>query len=329
MGAGRPAGACGGRRDLLLLQLRRARLADRDRRALEPDAARGAPGAGPAVAVGLPAAPRDSGRDRRAGRAGRGRHVAGPFGFAHGFNKVAGSNTYGPVSPIEALGVWPAANYRLDAVGGAPLAGLAGAIGALAMLVGVAWWVRRRELAVPIALGACVALYLASLPFSGDYSRAKALMIAAPLAMLLAVRPLLVELRRAPGRGRARLGAATRLALGAAGATRMGRARGRLHRRRGLLQPARPARRAGRAARPRRRAARLPADRARRAGALRRAGPLRRIRVERRRHPRAAGRVPRLGGDAEPREAVRHGRRLQPDRLRLLLPEDARRLSFT
>ncbi len=124
--------------------------------------------------------------------------IVGPFGFAHGFNKVAGSNTYGPVSPIEALGVWPAANYRLDAVGGAPLAGLAGAIGALAVLAGVAWWVRRRELAVPIALGACVALYLASLPFSGDYSRAKALMIAAPLAMLLTVRPLLVELRPPP-----------------------------------------------------------------------------------------------------------------------------------
>jgi hypothetical protein len=122
--------------------------------------------------------------------------VAGPFGFAHGFNKVAGSNTYGPVSPIEALGVWPAANYRLDAAGGAPLVGLAGAIGALAMLAGVAWWVRRRELAVPIALGACVALYLASLPFSGDYSRANALMIAAPLAMLLAARPLLAELGR-------------------------------------------------------------------------------------------------------------------------------------
>jgi hypothetical protein len=124
--------------------------------------------------------------------------VVGPFGFAHGFNKVAGSNTYGPVSPIEALGIWPASNYRLNAVGGAPLAGLAGAVAALALLVGVAWWVRRRELAVPIALGACVALYLASLPFSGDYSRAKALMIAAPLAMLLAVRPLLVELRRLP-----------------------------------------------------------------------------------------------------------------------------------
>jgi hypothetical protein len=130
--------------------------------------------------------------------------VVGPFGFAHGFNKVAGSNTYGPVSPIEALGIWPASNYRLDAPEGAQLTGLVGAVAVLALLVGVAWWVRRRELAVPIALGACTALYLLSLPFSGDYSRAKALMIAAPLAMLLAVRPLLAELGR--GRGADRLG---------------------------------------------------------------------------------------------------------------------------
>jgi hypothetical protein len=128
--------------------------------------------------------------------------LAGPFGFVHGFNKVAGSNTYGPVSPIEALGVWPASNYRLDAAGGAQLSGVAAAIAALAMLVGVAWWVHRRDLAVPIALGAGVVLYLVSLPFSGDYSRAKALMIVAPLAMLLAVRPLLAELVRAPAADR-------------------------------------------------------------------------------------------------------------------------------
>ncbi len=52
---------------------------------------------------------------------------------------------------------------------------------------------RRRELAAPIGLGACVFLYLAALPTSGDYSHAKALMIAAPLVMLVAVRPLLAE----------------------------------------------------------------------------------------------------------------------------------------
>jgi hypothetical protein len=117
--------------------------------------------------------------------------LVGPFGFAHGFNRVAGSNTYGSVSPVEALGVWPTSNYRLEAAGGAQLTGLAGAIGALAVLLGAAWWIRRRQLAVPIALAACTGLYLVSLAFSGEYSQAKALMIAAPLAMLIAIRPLL------------------------------------------------------------------------------------------------------------------------------------------
>jgi hypothetical protein len=119
--------------------------------------------------------------------------VVGPFGFAGSFNKVAGSNTYGPVSPLEALGIWPAANYRLDAAGGASLPGLAGAISILALLVGVAWWVSRREATIPIALGAGALLYLASLPTSGDYAQAKALMIVAPLAMLVAIKPLLWE----------------------------------------------------------------------------------------------------------------------------------------
>jgi hypothetical protein len=119
----------------------------------------------------------------------------GPFGFRSSFSKVAGSNTYGPVSPLEALGLWPASNYRLDAAGGAELRGLAGAVAILALLVGVAWWVWRRQLAVPIALGGAAILYLASLPSSGDYSQAKALIIAAPLAMLVTVKPLLAELR--------------------------------------------------------------------------------------------------------------------------------------
>jgi hypothetical protein len=129
--------------------------------------------------------------------------TVGPFGFASSFNKVAGSNTYGPVSPIEALGIWPAANYRLDAAGGAQLSWLAGAIAVLALLVGIAWWVNRRELTIPIALGAGALLYLASLPTSGVYSQAKALIIIAPLAMLIAIRPLLSEWWQ--GRGLLRL----------------------------------------------------------------------------------------------------------------------------
>jgi hypothetical protein len=119
--------------------------------------------------------------------------LVGPFGFVDTFSKVAGTNTYGPVSPLEALGVWPADNYRLAAPGGVHLSGLAGAIGVLALLAGTTWWVRRRDLAVPLGLAACALLYLAALPTSGDYSLAKALMIAAPLAMLVAIRPLLAE----------------------------------------------------------------------------------------------------------------------------------------
>jgi hypothetical protein len=124
--------------------------------------------------------------------------VAGPFGFGSSFNEVAGSNTYGPVSPVETLGIWPAANYRLDAAGGAPLPGLMGAVAVLALLAAVAWWMQRREAAVPLALGAGAVVYLASLPFTGDYSQAKALMIIAPLTMLVIIRPLVTEFFRKP-----------------------------------------------------------------------------------------------------------------------------------
>jgi hypothetical protein len=122
--------------------------------------------------------------------------VAGPFGFGSSFNQVAGSNTYGPVSPVETLGIWPAANYRLDAIGGAPLPGLMGAVAVLALLAAIAWWIQRREAAVPLALLAGAVVYLASLPFTGDYSQAKALMIIAPLTMLVIARPLVSEFAR-------------------------------------------------------------------------------------------------------------------------------------
>ena len=141
--------------------------------------------------------------------------LVGPFGFGAGFNRVAGSNTYGPVSPVEALGVWWAHDYRLDAPGEADLTWLAGAIGGAALVAGAIWWARRRDLSVPVAFAACALLYFVSLPFTGDYSQAKALMIAAPLAMLVAVRPLLTEIG-AGGRGDGRSVGSTSTALGRA-----------------------------------------------------------------------------------------------------------------
>jgi hypothetical protein len=148
--------------------------------------------------------------------------VVGPYAFIHGFNRVAGTNTYGPVSPIETLGVWFTSNYRLSSAGGAQLTGLATAIAALAVLAGSVWWLRRRQYAVPIALVACAVLYLAALAGSGEYSQAKALMIGAPLAMLIAIRPLLalptgrkrVDMSRLRPVGGEGAGGALRLAWG-------------------------------------------------------------------------------------------------------------------
>ncbi len=118
--------------------------------------------------------------------------LVGPFGFGRSFAEVQGANTFGPVNPSEALGFWTSSNYRLDTAGGAHLPWLTSAIGALALFAGLAWWLGRREYAVPAALAGGFLIYLATLlPLSGDYVRAKALMIIAPLVMLIAVRALL------------------------------------------------------------------------------------------------------------------------------------------
>jgi len=89
-------------------------------------------------------------------------------------------------------------------------------LGLAALAYGLAWWIRRREWAVPSALVAAAALY-AYAHFAGTpYQAAKATVIASPLAMLIAVRALvspeqIVELgaiRGAVGRTRTGLSGA-------------------------------------------------------------------------------------------------------------------------
>lgn len=113
------------------------------------------------------------------------------YGFTSGFSNVAGSDTYGPVSPLEALGLWPESSYRLDSSGWPDLAPLYAVLGIGALAFSLYSLLRRRLFLLPIALTACVIVYVASLPLSGDYSRAKALMIVAPLVMLV-VAPVLL-----------------------------------------------------------------------------------------------------------------------------------------
>ena len=118
-------------------------------------------------------------------------------------------NLFNPISPIEALGIWPSGDFRLD-----PGAGLApafafylgGAIGALALLLGLVRALQAGETALASALVAGAALYGLALAAGTPYQEAKALAIVAPVAMLIAARgsleetPLVHTLRNAPPR---------------------------------------------------------------------------------------------------------------------------------
>jgi hypothetical protein len=107
-------------------------------------------------------------------------------------DRVAATNLGAPVSPIAALGIWPHESYPLE--GAYEFADWAAAVvAATAVFVALLWWLRRREAAVPVAFGVSSVIYLLQPLFEGQYTRAQALAIVAPVAMLVAVRPLLEE----------------------------------------------------------------------------------------------------------------------------------------
>lgn len=115
----------------------------------------------------------------------------GPFGFGDAFSEVATSNAFGPVSVIEGLGVWLDPDYRLAGSGSTPLPGLLGAISVAALLTALWWWRSRPCSIYPVAFLACAFLYLISLPWVGDYSLAKALVISSPVTMVVILTALL------------------------------------------------------------------------------------------------------------------------------------------
>lgn len=121
----------------------------------------------------------------------------GPFGFGDAFSEVATSDAFGPVSVLEGLGVWLNPDYRLDGVTATPLPGLLGAISVLALLVALWWWWRGPRSIWPAAFLACALLYAISLPWVGEYSLAKALVISAPVTMTV----ILIALLSGPAGG--------------------------------------------------------------------------------------------------------------------------------
>jgi hypothetical protein len=103
-------------------------------------------------------------------------------------------NLFNPISPLEALGIWPSGDFRLDPGDGAvPAIGfyLGELLGIAALAHGLAWWLSRRERAVPTALAVAAALYVYAHFAGTPYQAAKSIVIAAPLAMLIAARALI------------------------------------------------------------------------------------------------------------------------------------------
>ena len=102
-------------------------------------------------------------------------------------------NLFNPLSPLEALGVWPSGDFRLDPGDGAAPAivyYLGGALGLVALGFGLWWWLRRGERAVVCALAIAVALVAYAHVAGTPYQEAKAIALVAPLAMLVSVRAL-------------------------------------------------------------------------------------------------------------------------------------------
>jgi hypothetical protein len=102
-------------------------------------------------------------------------------------------NLFDRLSPLEALGIWPSGDFRVEPGDGAAPAivfWLGAALGGAALAFGVRWAARRGGGAALAALAAAAVLWLYSLVAGTPYQEAKALVIAAPLVALVAGRAL-------------------------------------------------------------------------------------------------------------------------------------------
>jgi hypothetical protein len=99
-------------------------------------------------------------------------------------------NLAGRLSPYEGLGIWNQADYRFaptQAFHAGELASLALAV----LIFGALWHVRRRDFALPAAVGICAMVWAYTDRTQSAYVSAKALVIATPVVMLLGSRALL------------------------------------------------------------------------------------------------------------------------------------------
>jgi hypothetical protein len=102
----------------------------------------------------------------------------------------AGGNFFRNISPLTLTGGWNAFEFRLPPESGVR-ADLLATVAGLGAIYGAWWWSVRRQLAVPAAIVACLAIYLYTRQSRLPYYSAKALVIAAPLVMLMSSRAVL------------------------------------------------------------------------------------------------------------------------------------------
>jgi hypothetical protein len=101
-------------------------------------------------------------------------------------------NLFDQLSPAEALSVWPTGDFRLLPGDGAVPAFafyLACALGIVLLAFGLIWALRRRDFPIPATLAACAAVYIYARVDGTPYQDAKALQMAAPIAMALILVP--------------------------------------------------------------------------------------------------------------------------------------------
>ncbi len=98
-------------------------------------------------------------------------------------------NLAGPLPLWEAFGIWDSPDYR---VGGAdPFEnGMWAAFVVGLVIVGVAWSLRRREWMLPAAAGGALLIWIVTDRTQAPYVAAKALVLLAPMLMIIALRPL-------------------------------------------------------------------------------------------------------------------------------------------
>jgi hypothetical protein len=117
------------------------------------------------------------------------------------FNNSLG-NLFNPISPLEGLGIWPTGDFRLDpGAGAAPAIAfyMGGVLALVAVALGIAGALRRGRLGLVSAFAAAAAIYVAAWAVGTPYTAAKAILMFAAPAALLALCELLGPERRSPG----------------------------------------------------------------------------------------------------------------------------------